>query len=124
MFDTAEGAKVEACKIILTEALSEESGYMQSEVDATGGSAIPVVNFTVHEVTDPDFQKINVEVGNPYSSTARADWGPSKAWYADFRLTFYPQLSDFYAGNITAEELLTNWEAAANAVIEAANAKA
>ena len=124
MFDFAEGANIEACKIFIDEMFRQESGYMQRAVDLEGGSSAPRVSYTEHVVTDPDFQKINVEIGNPYSLNARADWGPAKGWYADFRLTFYPQLSDFYAGNITAEQCLENWEAAANAVIEAANAKA
>jgi len=117
MFDSNDGKNVEAAKIFLDEMFRAESGYMQRSVDLAGGSPAPRVSHTEHVVTDPDYQKINVEIGNPYSLTARADWGPAKGWYADFRLTFFPLLSDFYAGNITAEQLLADWETAANAVI-------
>lgn len=47
-------------------------------------------------------------------------FGILEPWWTDFRGTHYPQLQDFFAGNIDEATMLDNWKAAADEVIKAA----
>ena len=44
--------------------------------------------------------------------------GILEPWWSDWRETFYVELQEFYVGNQTAEQMLENWTAKGNAVIQ------
>jgi len=122
-FKSDNEAENEAAKLCLDAIMSGKVQYLQECNDAQPGN--PSATWVVENWTDEDMIRINKNVGNPYSAAhSRSEFGVLRGWWADFRLTFYPQLQDYYAGNITAEEMLANWAANGTAVIEAANAKA
>lgn len=50
-----------------------------------------------------------------------SSFGILENWWTDFRETLYPQLQDFYVGNIDAGTVLDNWQAAGDQVIKNAN---
>lgn len=51
------------------------------------------------------------------ANNTTSSFGILEPWWTDFRGTFYPQMQDFYVGNIDAGTVLDNWQSAANNVI-------
>ena len=118
-FDTNNGKNLEAIYEALKFYHSEEGGYFQGTQDASpsGTSILDWVQINPENMHPIDVTNL-IERGGPYSvQHARADWGPSYGWYADFRMCWFPQFSSYLGGYITAEEMLDAWEANTNAAI-------
>lgn len=119
-FDTVgDGSKLEAIYEAIVFYHSKEGEYFQDCFDAAP-AGIPVLDHVVidESAMDPIFVEQNLNRGNPYAKEhARSEWGPGCGWYADFRMCLFPFMSSFYAGNMTAEQVLENWEAMANNAI-------
>ena len=83
--------------------------------------AIPVTAGT-NITYEADWITEAMEFGTAYGAEhAVSDFGIIEPWWTEFRGTFYPQLQDFYVGNIDAQTLLDNWQTSGDAVIRAAN---
>ncbi len=113
-FDTADGAKLDALYTAIAFMYNEEGGLMAGfrEVNPTSPSILEY-DKPITEGVEDVFRINQLERGNEQASKGlvRNEWGPAYGWYADFRLAFYPQLQNYYAGKITAEELLETWQA-------------
>ena len=93
--------------------------YWQSSLSNLTGR-LSVMSTTTAEYPE-EWIQVAMDRGSAYGAEfAISDFGVLEPWWTDFRGTFYPQLQDFYAGNIDAETLLNNWQAAGDAVISAA----
>ena len=58
-------------------------------------------------------------IGTKYTAEkAISSFGILEPWWTEFRETFYPQMQDFYTGNIDAGQVLDNWQKAADEVIK------
>lgn len=78
-----------------------------------------VMKDTVVEYKTEEIAK-TMAIGASYSAShTDSSFGVLKGWWTEFRGTFYPNLQDFYAGNIDAGTLLDRWQAAGDAVIAA-----
>lgn len=120
-FDTANGAKLEAIYTAIAYFFNEEGGLMADFRSSNPTSASVLEYDKPLEDGVADVFKINqLDRGNiqAQKGLVRNEWGPAYAWYADFRLGFYPQLQNFYIGKITAEELLDEWAAHAQGVLD------
>lgn len=106
----------EAIKLALGVML-EDPTYQNGIVNAIGKMSLlnnTTINYPTEELTEI------MEQGAEYSANyARSDFGILESWWTDFRETFYPQLQDFYVGNIDAQTMLDTWEAGANGVLGA-----
>ena len=120
-FDTADGAKLDAIYTAIAYFYSEEGG-MFADFRKVNPAAASILEHD-KPITDglDEVYLINQQQRGNMQATkglVRNEWGPAYGWYADFRLTFYPQLQNFYSGNITAEQLLETWQANAQAAID------
>lgn len=77
--------------------------------------------FSLMSTTDVEWpEKIadRMDFGQQYSAEhAISNFGILEPWWADFRTTLYPQLQDFYTGNIDTDTLLANWQNSADKII-------
>ena len=95
--------------------------YWQSQLSNMTGR-LSVMSTTTAEWPNESIA-VTMERGAAYGAEyARSDFGILESWWADFRGTFYPNLQEFYVGTVDAGTMLDNWQAAADAVISAANA--
>ena len=93
--------------------------YWQSSLSNLTGR-LSVMSTTTAEYPE-EWIQVTMDRGQAYGAEyAISTFGILESWWADFRGTFYPQLQDFYVGNIDAETLLNNWQAAGDAVISGA----
>lgn len=110
----------EAIKVVLNHYLSNPTTY-QALLDI--GGFIPLLNNGTVTYTDEVVARIMGERGEEYSAKySTSDFGILEGWWSDFRQTLYPQLQDFYVGNIDAQTVLDNWQANGDAVITNYNA--
>lgn len=110
-FDTDNGAKLDAIYTAIAFYFNEEGGLM-ADYRTSNPTTASVVEYDKPLEDAADVFQINqVQRGNKQVELGlvRNDWGPSYGWYDDFRYGFYPQLQNFYLGDITAEQLLDNW---------------
>lgn len=121
-FDTANGAKLEAIYTAIAYYYNEEGGLMADfRTNNPASASILEYDQPITEGIDQVYITNQVERGNEQASQGlvRNEWGPAYGWYSDFRGGFWPQLQNFYAGNITAEEVLDNWAAHVQGVLDA-----
>lgn len=109
----------EAAKLVLSHWLQDP--YWQSQLSNLTG------RLSVMSTTTADYPTEEIATtmarGAAYGAEyAVSDFGILESWWADFRGTFYPNLQEFYIGAVDAGTMLDNWQAAADAVISAANA--
>lgn len=110
----------ETIKLVLNYYLTHPTTY-QALLDAT--NVTPLLNIGTVNYTDEVVARIMSERGEEYTAKySTSDFGILEGWWSDFRQTLYPQLQDFYVGNIDAQTVLDNWQANGDAVI--ANYKA
>lgn len=121
-FDTANGAKLDAVYTAIAFYYNEE-GALLSEFRKDNPASASFVEWDqplTEGIEEPylinQVQRGNVQAGK---GLVRNEWGPAFGWYSDFRQGFWPQLQNFYTGNITADELLDNWAAHAQGVLDA-----
>jgi ABC-type glycerol-3-phosphate transport system substrate-binding protein len=116
-FDSGDEAKNDAIrKAIEVYLVNPECQTIVS--NATGRLSVmtdTVVEYATEAIAD------TMAVGSAYSASyTDSSFGVLESWWTEFRGTFYPNLQDFYTGNIDAGTLLDRWQEAGDAVIAAA----
>lgn len=107
----------EAAKLALGVFL-EDPTYQSEYCSATG--RLPMTNGT-NITYETDWITAAMEFGAEYGAAhSVSDFGILEPWWTEFRGTFYPQLQDFFVGNIDAQTMLDHWQTNGDAVIAAA----
>lgn len=91
----------------------------KAEIKARG--TLSVMNDVVIDYATDDITAVMARAADYGARCANSGFGIRESWWSDFRETFYVQLQDFFVGNITAEQVLENWQTNADAVVVAAH---
>lgn len=114
------GGHTEAIKLALNVFLAHPE--LQDQV-TTLTSRISLMKDTVVEYETEEIAQM-MDIGVNYTAGyTDSSFGILQPWWTDFRGTFYPNLQDFFVGNIDAGTMLDNWQSQGDAIIAAAQAQ-
>ncbi len=99
----------------------EEPEYQNTILNAWG--KFSRMNNTTIEYSSEELAELMQRCGEYSAEYTVSDFGILEGWWTDFRMTFYPQLQDYYLNNIDAQTMLDNWQAAGDEVIAKAAAE-
>ena len=119
-FDSGDDAKNDAIRKAIGVYLAN-SEPQTIITNATG--RLSVMTDTVVEYATEEIATM-MDLGASYSASyTDSSFGVLQGWWTEFRGSYYPNLQDFYAGNIDAGTMLDKWQEGGDAVIAAANAE-
>lgn len=116
-FDSGDEYKNDAIKKAI-EVYLENPECQNIVTNVTG--RLSVMTDTEVEYATTEIAQI-MERATEYSAKyTDSSFGVLESWWTEFRGTFYPNLQDFYAGNIDAGTMLDRWQARGDEVIASA----